>query len=103
MTEGTTALDVEAEQGRRPIAAGEWAEPLSGLRGLASVVVVVGHTFFATRLFPFTGVIHFLSIIVPLFFVVSAFWMYMPSSGIFKKGMYFVAAGILLTLLMLWV
>ena len=38
-----------------------------------------------------------------LFFVVSAFWMYMPSSGIFKKGMYFVAAGILLTLLMLWV
>lgn len=37
------------------------------------------------------------------FFVVSSFWMFMPSTSIFKKGMYFVAAGIVLTLVMLFV
>lgn len=38
-----------------------------------------------------------------LFFVVSAFFMFMPSSSIFKKGMYFTLAGILLTLILLFV
>ena len=38
-----------------------------------------------------------------LFFVLSAFWMFIPSSDIFKKGMYFTAAGILLVLIMLFV
>ncbi len=37
-----------------------------------------------------------------LFFVVSSFFMFMPSTSIFKKGMYFTAAGILLTLLLLF-
>ena len=37
-----------------------------------------------------------------LFFVVSSFFMFMPSSSIFKKGMYFTAGGILLTLIMLF-
>ncbi|MFM7855326.1 MAG: hypothetical protein ACKO96_26220 [Flammeovirgaceae bacterium] len=36
-----------------------------------------------------------------LFFVVSAFWMFMPSSDIFKKGLYFTLAGIALTVIML--
>jgi hypothetical protein len=36
-----------------------------------------------------------------LFFVLSAFWMFMPSSDIFKKGIYFTLAGIALTLIML--
>ena len=36
-----------------------------------------------------------------LFFAISSFWMYMPGSSIFKKGMYFVFAGILFTLLLL--
>ena len=38
-----------------------------------------------------------------LFFVISAFWMYMPSSDTFKKGIYFTLGGILLALIMLFV
>ncbi len=33
-----------------------------------------------------------------LFFVVSAFWMYTPKMPVFKKGMYFATAGVLLTI-----
>lgn len=36
-----------------------------------------------------------------LFFVVSAFWMYLPKTSIFKKGLYFTLAGIVLTLLLI--
>lgn len=35
------------------------------------------------------------------FFVISSFWMFMPGSTIFKKGLYFTLAGIALTVLML--
>ena len=38
-----------------------------------------------------------------LFFVLSAFLMFIPSSDIFKKGMYFTVAGILLVLILLFV
>lgn len=38
-----------------------------------------------------------------LFFVISAFWMYMPKSDVFKKGMVFTFAGIVLTLILLFV
>ena len=38
-----------------------------------------------------------------LFFVVSSFWMFMPSTTIFKKGLYFTIAGIVLSLLLLFV
>lgn len=38
-----------------------------------------------------------------LFFVVSAFWMFLPKTKIFWKGIYFTIAGIVLTLLMLFV
>jgi hypothetical protein len=37
-----------------------------------------------------------------LFFVLSSFWMFMPKTTIFKKGMIFTAAGIILTLLLLF-
>ena len=37
-----------------------------------------------------------------LFFVVSSLFMFMPSSSIFKKGMYFTAAGVVLTLILLF-
>lgn len=37
------------------------------------------------------------------FFVISSFWMFMPKTSIFKKGMYFTIAGILLTLILLFV
>ena len=36
-----------------------------------------------------------------LFFVVSSFWMFMPKTSIFKKGLYFTTAGVLLVVLML--
>ena len=37
-----------------------------------------------------------------LFFVISAFWMFMPSTSVFRKGMYFTLGGIVLTLLLLF-
>ncbi len=36
-----------------------------------------------------------------LFFVVSSFWMFMPKTDIFKKGIYFTIGGIVLTLLLI--
>ena len=38
-----------------------------------------------------------------LFFVISSFYMFMPGTTIFKKGMYFTLAGIVLALVMLFV
>ena len=38
-----------------------------------------------------------------LFFVVSAFWMYLPSTSIFKKGIYFTLGGMVLALILLFV
>lgn len=38
-----------------------------------------------------------------LFFVISSFWMFMPGTAIFKKGLYFVLAGAVLVLIMLFV
>lgn len=38
-----------------------------------------------------------------LFFVISSFWMFMPKTSIFKKGLYFTLAGIVLALIMLFV
>jgi hypothetical protein len=37
------------------------------------------------------------------FFVISSFWMFMPSTNTFKKGMYFTLGGIILTLILLFV
>jgi hypothetical protein len=37
-----------------------------------------------------------------LFFVLSSFWMFMPKTSIFKKGLYFTLAGIILTVIMLF-
>lgn len=37
-----------------------------------------------------------------LFFVISAFWMFMPGTSIFKKGLYYTIAGIVLTLILLF-
>lgn len=37
-----------------------------------------------------------------LFFVVSSFWMFKPDTAIFKKGMLYVGAGILLTIILLY-
>jgi len=38
-----------------------------------------------------------------LFFVLSSFWMFLPTTDLFKKGMYFVIAGVILTLLMIFI
>lgn len=37
-----------------------------------------------------------------LFFVISAFWMFLPTSSAFRKGLYFTLGGIILTLIMLF-
>ncbi|MFT4568468.1 MAG: hypothetical protein ACI9FN_003437 [Saprospiraceae bacterium] len=37
-----------------------------------------------------------------LFFIISSFWMFMPSTTVFKKGMYFTLGGIVLTLLLIF-
>lgn len=55
-----------------------WVTPINGFRGIGALVVVVGHTFFATRIFPWRGVIHLISIVVPIFFVISGFALYRP-------------------------
>jgi hypothetical protein len=36
-----------------------------------------------------------------LFFVVSSFWMFLPKTSVFRKGLYFTLAGVALTLLLL--
>jgi hypothetical protein len=38
-----------------------------------------------------------------LFFVVSAFWMFLPKTTIFKKGLYFTLAGVILTIILLFI
>lgn len=38
-----------------------------------------------------------------LFFVISSFWMFMPKTTIFKRGLYFTLAGIILTIILLWI
>lgn len=37
-----------------------------------------------------------------LFFVVSSFWMFLPKTSVFRKGLYFTLAGLVLTLVMLF-
>ncbi len=36
-----------------------------------------------------------------LFFVISAFWMFLPKTTIFKKGLYFALAGLILTIILI--
>jgi len=36
-----------------------------------------------------------------LFFVISAFWMFLPKTTIFKKGLYFTLAGVVLTVILI--
>lgn len=38
-----------------------------------------------------------------LFFVISAFWMYLPGTDVFKKGMLFTFGGLVLALILLFV
>jgi hypothetical protein len=38
-----------------------------------------------------------------LFFVLSAFWMFLPKTTIFKKGLYFTLAGVVVTLVLIFV
>lgn len=38
-----------------------------------------------------------------LFFVISAFWMFLPSTKIFRKGVFFTIGGIILTLILLFI
>jgi hypothetical protein len=49
--------------------------------------------------------LYFLNIFFGLslfFFVMSSFWMFLPKTTIFKKGMYFAIAGVILTLALIF-
>jgi uncharacterized iron-regulated membrane protein len=49
--------------------------------------------------------LYFLNIffgIALLFFVLSAFWMFMPKTEVFRKGLYFALGGIVLTLILVF-
>jgi hypothetical protein len=37
-----------------------------------------------------------------LFFVISAFWMFLPKTTIFRKGLYFTAGGVIVTLILIF-
>ena len=37
------------------------------------------------------------------FFVLSAFWMFLPKTEIFKKGLYFTVVGVILTLILIFI
>lgn len=38
-----------------------------------------------------------------LFFVVSSFWMFLPKTSVFRKGLYFAAGGVILTLMIIFI
>lgn len=38
-----------------------------------------------------------------LFFVISAFWMFLPKTSVFRKGLYYTLGGIILTLILIFV
>lgn len=38
-----------------------------------------------------------------LFFVISSFWMFLPKTSLFRKGLYFTLAGVVLTLVLLFI
>jgi len=38
-----------------------------------------------------------------LFFVISAFWMFLPQTSVFRKGLYYTLGGIVLTLILIFV
>jgi hypothetical protein len=38
-----------------------------------------------------------------LFFVISSFWMFFPKTEVFRKGLYFALAGLILTLILIFV
>ncbi|HOX82957.1 MAG TPA: hypothetical protein PLJ60_08425 [Chryseolinea sp.] len=38
-----------------------------------------------------------------LFFVVSSFWMFLPGTSTFKKGLYFALAGVVLTIVLIFI
>ena len=46
---------------------------------------------------------HVIKRIALMFFVISTFWMFLPSTDIFKKGLYFTLAGFVLALILLFV
>ena len=80
MTATTSPNPAPAFEGDNPSvrSAGAWCAPITGYRGIAAILVVVGHSFMASRIYPFTSIIHCIGLIVPTFFVVSAYALYRP-------------------------
>lgn len=59
-------------------AAAEWCQPIDGFRAICACLAVMGHTFLASGIFPFSGALHVMGILVALFFAISAFVLYQP-------------------------
>jgi peptidoglycan/LPS O-acetylase OafA/YrhL len=60
------------------VAQAAWCEPIDGFRAISACLIVFGHTFLATSILPFAGVIHVIGASVALFFAISAYVLYQP-------------------------
>lgn len=58
--------------------AGTWCAPFTGFRVLAAVAVIGAHSALSARTFPFAGIVQVVAVIVPMFFVISAYALYRP-------------------------
>lgn len=72
------------------------------LKGLPTILEKMTHLHKAKSSEPlfFLNIFFGLSL---LFFVISSFWMFMPKTEVFRKGLYFTLGGIVLTLVLLLV
>lgn len=55
-----------------------WCQPIDGFRAVCACLAVLGHTFLASSIMPFDGVLLVLGILVALFFAISSFVLYQP-------------------------
>ncbi|MEZ5178605.1 MAG: acyltransferase family protein [Acidimicrobiales bacterium] len=58
--------------------AGTWCAPFTGFRVLAAVAVIGAHSCLSARTYPVAGIVQIVAVIVPMFFVVSAYALYRP-------------------------
>jgi peptidoglycan/LPS O-acetylase OafA/YrhL len=58
--------------------AGTWCAPFTGFRVLAALAVIGAHSALSSRTYPIAGVVQIAAVIVPMFFVISAYALYRP-------------------------
>jgi peptidoglycan/LPS O-acetylase OafA/YrhL len=55
-----------------------WCGPIDGYRAICASLAVAGHTFLASSLYPYSGALLVLGILVALFFAISGYVLYQP-------------------------